>query len=62
MTMEEALDLAALYERDETAWLEAMGASTSTLNYDTAVERTLDALAAHLAEHVDLDGLLALAR
>jgi adenosylcobyric acid synthase len=45
-----------------TAWLEAMGASTSTLDYDTAVERTLDALAAHLAEHVDLDGLLALAR
>ncbi len=45
-----------------TAWLQAMGASTSTLEYDAAVERTLDALAAHLADHVDLDGLLALAR
>ena len=44
-----------------TAWLQAMGASASTLDYDAAVERTLDALAAHLAEHVDLDGLLALA-
>jgi adenosylcobyric acid synthase len=45
-----------------TAWLREMGASASTLGYDAAVERTLDALAAHLAEHVDLDGLLALAR
>ncbi|MDO9383484.1 MAG: cobyric acid synthase [Hyphomicrobiaceae bacterium] len=44
------------------AWLRAMGAPASTLDYDAAVDRTLDALAAHLSEHVDLDGLLALAR
>ncbi len=39
-----------------------IGAQTSDLAYEAEVERTLDALADHLARHVDLDALLALAR
>jgi adenosylcobyric acid synthase len=34
----------------------------STLNYEPMVEDTLDALAAHLEAHIDLDALLAVAR
>ncbi|RYE84318.1 MAG: cobyric acid synthase CobQ, partial [Hyphomicrobiales bacterium] len=37
-------------------------AATSTLNYEATVEATLDALAAHLERHLDLDHLLSLAR
>ena len=35
---------------------------TATIAYDALVERTLDALAAHLAAHLDLDRVLTLAR
>jgi adenosylcobyric acid synthase len=38
-----------------------IGAENSGLSYEAEVERTLDALADHLAAHVDLDALLALA-
>lgn len=38
-----------------------IGAATSGLAYEAEVERALDALADHLARHVDLDALLALA-
>jgi adenosylcobyric acid synthase len=38
-----------------------IGAEDSGLSYEAEVERTLDALADHLATHVDLDALLALA-
>jgi len=34
----------------------------SSLAYETMVEETLDALAAHLESHLDLDALLAVAR
>jgi adenosylcobyric acid synthase len=53
----------ALFADDaqRAAWLAALGAS-SDLFYDASVERTLDELAAHLARHIDLDALLALAR
>jgi adenosylcobyric acid synthase len=44
------------------AWLTRLGAVGSAIAYDELVEVTLDALAAHLAEHVDVDGLLKLAR
>jgi len=44
------------------AFLESLGAETSDLAYEAEVEATLDALAAHVAEHVDLDRLLELAR
>jgi adenosylcobyric acid synthase len=37
-------------------------AATGDLNYEAGVEATLDALAAHLESHLDLDALLALAQ
>jgi adenosylcobyric acid synthase len=48
-------------DRQRAAWLGTLGVA-SDLSYDLTVERTLDALAAHLAQHVDLDALLALAK
>lgn len=44
------------------AWLAEMGSPPTSLRYDDVVERTLDAFAAHLETHVDIDALLALAR
>ena len=43
------------------AWLAELGA-TSDLRHDASVEATLDALAAHLERHMDIDRLLSLAR
>ena len=43
-------------------FLRQIGAQASDLNYSIEVEAVLDALAAHLERHVDVDGLLALAR
>ena len=43
-------------------FLRHLGAQASGLNYAAGVEATLDALAAHLETHVDIDALLALAR
>jgi adenosylcobyric acid synthase len=37
-------------------------AASSTLNYEATIDATLDALAAHLERHLDLDALLSLAR
>ncbi len=44
------------------AFLAALGAAPSTHSHDETVEATLDALAAHLERHIDVTGLLALAR
>jgi adenosylcobyric acid synthase len=44
------------------AWLARLGNMTANVAYDDLIERTLDALAAHLAAHIDLDRLLKLAR
>ena len=44
------------------AFLRALGAQTSGLAYGRVVEETLDALAAHMETHLDVDGMLALAR
>jgi adenosylcobyric acid synthase len=44
------------------AFLAARGAATSGLRYGAEVERVLDALAAHLEAHLDVAGILALAR
>jgi len=44
------------------AWLARLGNITANVAYDDVIERTLDALAAHLAAHIDLDRLLKLAR
>jgi len=48
-------------DRQRAAWL-ARFKGTTSVAYDALVERTLDALAAHLAAHLDLDRLLILAR
>ena len=48
-------------DRQRAAWL-ARFKGTTSVAYDALVERTLDALAAHLVAHLDLDRLLTLAR
>jgi adenosylcobyric acid synthase len=48
-------------DRQRAAWLRRFAAGPSNVAYDATVERTLDALAAHLAAHIDLDRLLSLA-
>ena len=48
-------------DRQRAAWL-ARFSATATTHYDDGVERTLDALAAHLTTHLDIDRLLRLAR
>jgi adenosylcobyric acid synthase len=49
-------------DRQRAAWLGRFAAGSPTVAYEDQIERTLDALAAHLAAHVDLDRLLKLAR
>ena len=49
-------------DRQRAAWLEAARRRPSAVAYEASIERTLDALAAHLAAHLDLDRLLTLAR
>ena len=52
-----------LFARDgfRRAFLASLGAG-STANYEAGVESALDELAAHLAQHLDLDAILAIAR
>jgi len=49
-------------DRQRAAWLARLGAGATTVAYEAQVEDTLDRLAAHLAECIDLDRVLALAR
>jgi adenosylcobyric acid synthase len=49
-------------DRQRGAWLARFTAGPANVAYDHLIERTLDALAAHLAAHLDLDRLLTLAR
>jgi adenosylcobyric acid synthase len=49
-------------DRQRAAWLARFAAGPATIAYEALVERTLDALAAHFAAHLDLDRLLELAR
>ncbi|HML08635.1 MAG TPA: cobyric acid synthase [Xanthobacteraceae bacterium] len=49
-------------DRQRAAWLNRFAAGSANVAYEFVVERTLDALAAHLAAHLDLDRLLTLAR
>jgi adenosylcobyric acid synthase len=48
-------------DRQRAAWLALLG-TTSGLDYETMIERTLDALADHCEAHLDLEALLAAAR
>jgi adenosylcobyric acid synthase len=48
-------------DRQRAAWLARFAAGPANVAYDDLIERTLDALAAHLATHLDLDRLLTLA-
>jgi adenosylcobyric acid synthase len=43
------------------AFLAALGGPASDLRYEAGVEATLEALAGHLEQHVDIDALLAIA-
>jgi len=49
-------------DAQRAAWLARLGAPSSSLAYEALVEQTLDALAAHLAAHIDTDKMLSLAR
>ena len=49
-------------DRQRAAWLARLCAGPASVAYEHLVEQTLDALAAHLAAHLDLDRLLTLAR
>jgi adenosylcobyric acid synthase len=49
-------------DRQRAAWLSRLGNATAAVAYDALIEQTLDALAGHLAAHIDLDRLLNLAR
>ncbi len=49
-------------DRQRGAWLTRFSAGPTHVAYDAQLERTLDALAAHVAAHLDLDRLLTLAR
>jgi adenosylcobyric acid synthase len=49
-------------DRQRGAWLQRLGAGSSNVAYESQVEHTLDALANHLAAHIDIDRLLKLAR
>lgn len=53
--------LHGLFSADEfrTRYLRDLGAAPAPQDYDASVDRTLDALAAHLETHMDIDALLA---
>ncbi|MEM7686240.1 MAG: cobyric acid synthase CobQ, partial [Pseudomonadota bacterium] len=55
--------LHGLFTQDSfrTAWLRNLGARSPELAYEQAVDATLDALAKHLEEHLNIDGLLDIA-
>ena len=44
------------------AWIERLGGTPSRHSHDADIQSTLDALAAHLEAHIDVDRLLRLAR
>ena len=48
-------------DRQRAAWLGSLG-TTSALDYEATVERTLEGLADHCEAHLDCDALLAAAR
>ncbi|MGZ8417099.1 MAG: cobyric acid synthase [Methyloceanibacter sp.] len=49
-------------DRQRSAWLKRFDAGGTAIAYNALVDDTLDALAAHLEAHIDIDKLLSLAR
>ena len=49
-------------DAQRAAWLAQLGAPTGSLAYEALIDETLDALAAHLEAHLDVEKLLSLAR
>jgi adenosylcobyric acid synthase len=49
-------------DAQRAAWLARLGTPSISLAYEALVEQTLDALAAHLDAHLDIEKLLSLAR
>ena len=49
-------------DRQRAAWLARFAAGAPALGYEASVDAALDALARHVAEHIDLDRLLGLMR
>ncbi|EJW12839.1 Cobyric acid synthase [Rhodovulum sp. PH10] len=49
-------------DRQRARWLETLGVPSAAGSYEAMVDATLDALADHLARHVDVEKLLALSR
>ena len=49
-------------DRQRGAWLARFAAGAPALDYEASVDAALDALARHVAAHIDLDGLLGLMR
>jgi adenosylcobyric acid synthase len=50
------------HDAQRSAWLTALGAPVSRLDYDHDVERVLDAWAEHLERHIQVETLLGFAR
>ncbi len=48
-------------DAQRSSWLKWIGGEASSLNYEAGIDATLDALAAHLELHMDLDVVLRLA-
>ena len=49
-------------DQQRAGWLARLGAGPAHVAYDHLVEQTLDALAVHLATHIDIDQLLKISR
>jgi adenosylcobyric acid synthase len=49
-------------DRQRSRWLARFAVGPASVAYEALLEQTLDALAAHLAAHIELDRLLTLAR
>jgi adenosylcobyric acid synthase len=50
------------HDAQRRAWIERLGGEAGDFSYEAGVEETLDALAAHLERHLDIDALLSHAR
>ncbi len=45
-----------------SAWIGWLGGSTGNIGYEAEIDRVLDALAAHLSRHIDIERLITIAR